>query len=340
MSPGPVPHKFNMPVPDAIVGQGHGRGSQSGCCRMRERLWCRRQRRLPRRHHTPLAGFIGRGLSRQHKLSRCHRRALAASSGHAPSPVVRAGIAFRLTPLSTIIVIPARMASTRLPGKPLASVGGQPMIVQVWRRAIEADVGRVVVAAADRSIADAVAEAGGETVMTDRGLRSGSDRVHQALSRIDDADDVDVVVNLQGDLPTLPPHDLGRVVATLTGSNTDLATLAVRTTQENEADNPSVVKVVVAWDNGEETGRALCFTRSRAPWGEGPLWHHVGVYAYRRAALELFVSLPTSALERRERLEQMRALEAGMSIAVGRVDSAPVGVDTPRDLEQARSFFC
>ncbi|MDE0240330.1 MAG: 3-deoxy-manno-octulosonate cytidylyltransferase [bacterium] len=241
--------------------------------------------------------------------------------------------------MSTIIVIPARMASTRLPGKPLASVGGEAMIVQVWRRAVEADVGRVVVAAADRVIADTVEEAGGEAVMTDHDLRSGSDRVHQALARIDRADGIDVVVNLQGDLPTLPPRDLGCVVATLTGSGADIATLAAPTTDEDEALDSNVVKVVVAWNDGEERGRALCFTRARAPWGEGPLWHHVGIYAFRREALELFVTLPESALERRERLEQMRALEAGMSIAVGRVDSVPVGVDTPRDLEQARSFF-
>lgn len=231
------------------------------------------------------------------------------------------------------------MASTRLPGKPLASVGGEAMIVQVWRRAVEADVGRVVVAAADRVIADAVEGAGGEAVMTDPDLRSGSDRVHQALARIDRSDGIDVVVNLQGDLPTLRPRDLGRVVATLTGSGADVATLAAPTMNEDEAHDPNVVKVVVAWNDGEETGRALCFTRARAPWGEGPLWHHVGIYAFRREALELFVTLPASPLERRERLEQMRALEAGMSIAVGRVDSVPVGVDTPRDLEQARSFF-
>ena len=213
------------------------------------------------------------------------------------------------------------------------------MIVQVWRRAIEADVGRVVVAAADSVIADAVAEAGGEAVMTDHDLRSGSDRVHQALARIDRADGIDVVVNLQGDLPTLEPRDLGRVVATLTASGADISTLAAPTTDEDEALDPNVVKVVVAWNDGEETGRALCFTRASAPWGDGPLWHHIGIYAFRREALEIFVKLPESPLERRERLEQMRALEAGMSIAVGRVDSVPVGVDTPRDLEQARSFF-
>ena len=231
------------------------------------------------------------------------------------------------------------MASTRLPGKPLASVGGEPMIVQVWRRAVEADIGRVVVAAADRVVADTVEGAGGEAVMTDHDLRSGSDRVHQALARIDSADGIDVVVNLQGDLPTLPSRDLVQVVATLTESGADVATLAAPTMDEDEALDPNVVKVVVAWNDGEEMGRALCFTRARAPWGEGPLWHHVGIYAFRREALELFVTLPASPLERRERLEQMRALEAGMSIAVGRVDSVPVGVDTPRDLEQARSFF-
>ncbi len=250
-----------------------------------------------------------------------------------------AGTGGRLTPLSTIIVIPARMASTRLPGKPLAAVGGEPMIVQVWRRAIEADVGRVVVAAADRVIADVVEEAGGEAVMTDHDLRSGSDRVHQALARIDRSDGIDVVVNLQGDLPTLQPCDLGRVVTTLTRSGADVATLAAPTVDEHEALDPNVVKVVVAWNDGEETGRALCFTRAPAPWGEGPLWHHVGLYAYRREALDLFVTLSESPLERRERLEQMRALEAGMSIAVARVRTVPVGVDTPLDLEQARSFF-
>ncbi len=250
----------------------------------------------------------------------------------APLPVV--------DPLSAIIVIPARMASTRLPGKPLLRVGGEPMIVQVWRRAIEAGVGRVVVAAADRVIADVVEQAGGEAVMTDHDLRSGSDRVHQALARIDSPHGIGVVVNLQGDLPTLQPSDLGRVVDTLAGSGADVATLAAPTTDEEEARDPNVVKVVVAWNDGEEMGRALCFTRARAPWGEGPLWHHVGIYAYRREALERFVALPASALERRERLEQMRVLEAGMSMAVGRVDSVPVGVDTLRDLEQARSFFC
>ena len=242
--------------------------------------------------------------------------------------------------MSAIVVIPSRMASTRLPGKPLEIIGGEPMIVQVWRRAVEADVGRVVVAAADRVILDAVDRAGGEGVMTDRDLASGSDRVYQALGRIDGEHRHDVVLlNLQGDLPTLEPSAMRLAVAALAETGADIATLVAQTTDDGECSDPNVVKAVVSWRDGGKTGRALYFTRAQAPWGVGPLWHHVGLYGWRREALGRFVSLPVSDLESREKLEQLRALEAGMTIAVARIDSVPVGVDTPADLERARSFF-
>ncbi len=238
--------------------------------------------------------------------------------------------------MPVIVIIPSRLASTRLPGKPLALIGGEPMIVHVWRRAVEADVGRVVVAAADSSILDAVEDNGGEGVMTDPDLASGSDRVHQALERMDPDRENDVVLNLQGDLPTLPPEAPRLAVAALERSGADIATLVARAADDERRD-PDVVKAVVSWGGSE--GRALYFTRAAAPWGEGPLWHHVGLYAWRRDALDRFVTLPVSALEAREGLEQLRALEAGMTIAVACIDSVPVGVDTPADLERARCLF-
>jgi 3-deoxy-manno-octulosonate cytidylyltransferase (CMP-KDO synthetase) len=241
--------------------------------------------------------------------------------------------------MNPIVIIPARMASTRLPGKPLADIAGVPMIVRVWRKAVLADVGPVVVAAAEREIADAVEAAGGRAVLTDPDLPSGSDRVFAAVEAIDRGWTHDVVVNLQGDLPALDPAQVRAVVEVLAPTGADLATLAAEIDNADDGDNPSVVKPVVAWDVTGRRGLALYFTRARAPSGEGPLFHHIGIYAFKREALSRFVKLPPSPLETREKLEQLRALEAGMTIAVARVDAAPLSVDTPEDLEKARALL-
>ena len=241
--------------------------------------------------------------------------------------------------MNPIIVIPARMASTRLPGKALADIGGAPMIVQVWRRAMEARLGPVLVAAAEPEIALAVERAGGSAVLTEPGLASGSDRIHQALERCDPGWSHDVVINVQGDLPTIEPESIRAALEALETSAAEIATLAAEISLEAERTEPSVVKAVVAWDEAGTLGRALYFTRATAPSGEGPLFHHIGLYAYRRIALDRFVALPPSPLEQREKLEQLRALEAGMTIAVARVDAVPLGVDTPADLERARALL-
>ena len=239
--------------------------------------------------------------------------------------------------MNPILLIPARLASTRLPAKPLAEIGGVPMIVRVLRQAEAAGLGPVAVAAGEAEIVTVVERAGGRAVLTDPGLPSGSDRIHAALDILDPERRHDVVVNLQGDLPALDPAQI-RAVADALGDS-DIATLAAEITDPAERDNPSVVKAVVAWDQSGRLGRALYFTRATAPGGEGPLFHHVGIYAYRREALARFVALPPSPLERREKLEQLRALEANMSIAVARVDSVPLSVDTPADLAKANQFF-
>jgi 3-deoxy-manno-octulosonate cytidylyltransferase (CMP-KDO synthetase) len=238
-----------------------------------------------------------------------------------------------------ILLIPARLASTRLPAKPLAEIGGVPMIVRVLRQAEAAGLGPVVVAAAEAEIVAVVEKAGGRAVLTDPGLPSGSDRIHAALEKLDPEHRHDVVVNLQGDLPALDPAQIRAVAAALIESGADIATLAAEITDPAERDNPSVVKAVVAWNGDGRLGRALYFTRATAPSGEGPLYHHVGIYAYRRDALARFVSLPPSPLEKREKLEQLRALEANMSIAVARVDRVPLSVDTPADLAKANLYF-
>ena len=237
-----------------------------------------------------------------------------------------------------IVLIPARLGSTRLPRKPLADIHGEPMIVHVWRRAVEADVGPVLVAADDPAIVAAVEAAGGRAVLTHPEHASGSDRIAEALTRFDPDRRYDVVVNLQGDLPTLDPASVRASVAPLADPAVAIATLATEIRREAERDNPNVVKVV-GTPIGEGRLRALYFTRARAPWGEGALWHHIGLYAYARAALERFVALPPSTLEKRERLEQLRALEAGMRIDVALVDVAPLGVDTAEDLERAREWL-
>ena len=240
----------------------------------------------------------------------------------------------------TVVLIPARLGSTRLPDKPLAPIAGAPMIVQVWRRACEADVGPVVVACAEPAIADAVRAAGGEAVLTDPALPSGTDRIFAALQAVDPERRYSRVVNLQGDLPTLDPAAVRDVLEPLDRLGTDMATLANATEDEHDRIDPNVVKAVIAFDPANSRlGRALYFTRATAPAGPGPVWHHIGIYAFTRAALERFAALPPSPLEQRERLEQLRALEHGMSIGVRLVDAVPFGVDTPADLEKARRIL-
>jgi 3-deoxy-manno-octulosonate cytidylyltransferase (CMP-KDO synthetase) len=236
---------------------------------------------------------------------------------------------------SNLIVIPARLKATRLPDKPMALIGREPMIVHVWRRAIEADCGPVVVATDAEVVRDAILEAGGEALMTDHGHASGSDRIFEAVSKLDPGGALATVVNLQGDLPTLDPSLVQSCLDALRHDDADIATLAAEITSAEEATNRNVVKVVGTPLASPRLLRALYFTRATAPHGEGPLYHHIGIYAYRRAALECFVSLPPSPLESRERLEQLRALEAGLSIHVALVDTVPLGVDTPADLARA-----
>jgi 3-deoxy-manno-octulosonate cytidylyltransferase (CMP-KDO synthetase) len=237
-----------------------------------------------------------------------------------------------------IILIPARMNATRLPGKPLADIHGEPMIVHVWRRAVAADVGPVWVAADDPRVVEAIAATGGRAVMTSADHASGSDRIFEALGAIDAEGAHDIVINVQGDLPTIEAGVVRACLAPLAEGAVDIATLATPITREREKDDPNVVKVV-ATELDASTLRALYFTRARAPWGEGRLLHHIGLYAYRRDALRRFVAAPPSPLERREKLEQLRALEAGMRIDVALVDTAPLGVDAPQDLERAREML-
>jgi len=239
---------------------------------------------------------------------------------------------------NALIVIPARLQATRLPGKPMADIGGEPMIVHVWRRAMESRAGRVLVATDDKGVRDAVEQAGGEAVMTRPDHGSGTDRIHEAVTAVDPGSQHDVVVNLQGDLPTLEPRLISACIAPLEDGAADIATLAARIADEDERNDPHVVKVVGSRTQ-EVRMRALYFTRATAPWGEGPLYHHIGIYAFRRDALERFVTLPQSELEAREKLEQLRALEDGMRIEVALVDTVPVGVDTPADLERARKIL-
>lgn len=237
-----------------------------------------------------------------------------------------------------IVLIPARLGSTRLPGKPLAEICGEPMIVHVWRRASEAAIGPVFVATDDEAIAAAVAGAGGQAIMTGTHHQSGSDRIFEALGRIDPARRHDVVLNLQGDLPTIEPAVIRLALAPLADAFVDIATLASRIRRPAERDDPNIVKMIGS-EIGPRRFRALYFSRASAPSVDGPLYHHIGLYAYRRLALERFVGLPPSKLEQRERLEQLRALEAGMRIDVMEVDTVPLGVDNPHELERARQIL-
>jgi 3-deoxy-manno-octulosonate cytidylyltransferase (CMP-KDO synthetase) len=240
-----------------------------------------------------------------------------------------------MTETRTLVLIPARMAASRLPGKPLLDIGGLPMIVHVLRRAEAANIGRVAVATDTAEIAAAVTAHGGEAVMTRADHASGSDRVHEALGHLDPRREVDIVVNLQGDFPTILPDNIRSVLDPLADPAVDIATLAARIHVAEEDTNPNVVKMVGS-PVGARRLRALYFTRATAPWGEGPRYHHIGLYAYRRAALERFVALAPSVLEQQEKLEQLRAIEAGMRIDATIVDSVPRGVDTSEDLVRTR----
>ena len=237
-----------------------------------------------------------------------------------------------------LIIIPARLAASRLPGKPLAVIAGEPMIVHVLRRAQAADIGPVVVATDSAEVAAAVDKAGGRAVMTAADHASGSDRIFEALDKVDSARRTEIVVNVQGDLPTIEPAVIRAALRPLADPAVDIATLAAEIKVPAERVSPHVVKVV-GTPLAPSRLRALYFTRATAPWGEGPLYHHIGLYAFRRAALERFVKLPPSLLERREKLEQLRALEAGMRIDVEIVEAVPLGVDTPEDLEKARAML-
>ncbi len=239
------------------------------------------------------------------------------------------------TSLYSIVMIPARMGSSRLPGKPLMDIGGEPMIVRVWRQAEKAGLGPVVVAAAEPEIAQAVEKAGGKAVLTDPDLPSGSDRIAAALEKVDPYRLFGVVVNVQGDLPTLPPEYLRQCAQALVRTGADIATLAAPIRTEEELENPNVVKAIapLSW---QEVALAEDFVRELPEDYHGPAFHHIGIYCYRRGALERFVKLPPSLRERQRKLEQLRALDAGMKIAVARVPTAPFGVDTPAELEYVR----
>ncbi len=262
--------------------------------------------------------------------------------------------------MSVLIVIPARMKATRLPGKPMALIGGVPMIVQVMRRAMEAAIGSVIVACDGEEIASAVREAGGVAVVTDPNHPSGSDRIWEVVAALEGGltphaalppaargslmlrtaqSKYDIIINLQGDLPTFEPKLLHDLLKPLENPAVDITTLAAEITRDEEHENPSVVKAVIALKDNEKSGRALYFTRCSAPANAGPRYHHIGVYAYRYEALKSFVSLPPSPLELREKLEQLRALEAGLRIDVSVVDTVPLGVDTPEDLARARAII-
>lgn len=240
--------------------------------------------------------------------------------------------------MNPIIVIPSRLASTRLPNKPLAEIDGKPMILQVALRALASGLGPVLVASGDQAILDVLAGHGVTGILTDPDLPSGSDRVHAALAQHDPQERHDVVINLQGDLPLIAPQSVAAALRPV-AAGFDIGTLVAAVETEEEAQRASVVKAACAFMPGQDVARALYFSRNRIPWGAGPLWHHVGVYAWRREALARFVGLAPSPLECRESLEQLRALEAGMSIGCAAIDEAPLGVDTPEDLVRVRQVL-
>ncbi|MEW5704790.1 MAG: 3-deoxy-manno-octulosonate cytidylyltransferase [Pseudomonadota bacterium] len=238
-----------------------------------------------------------------------------------------------------IVVLPARLGATRLPAKPLADIHGEPMIVHVWRRAMAAGIGRVVVACAEAAIGEAIERAGGQWVLTRPDHPSGSDRVFEAVSLLDPEERHDVVVNLQGDLPTIAPEAIRAALDPLAEPTVAIATVAAEIKREDEIGDRNVVKVAMGLGAGARIGHALYFSRNPVPAGSGPYYHHIGLYAFRRAALKRFVGLPQTPLEKREALEQLRALEDGMRIGVALVDMIPIGVDTPADLARARDIL-
>jgi 3-deoxy-manno-octulosonate cytidylyltransferase (CMP-KDO synthetase) len=240
---------------------------------------------------------------------------------------------------NTVVVIPARMASVRLPGKPMADICGLPMIVHVWKRAVEANIGKVLVAAAENEIAEVIRNHGGDAISTEPGLPSGSDRIAAALKLRDVREKFEYVVNLQGDLPTIDPLAVRRCLAGLTNASVDMATVAARIESDDDIRNPNIVKVIAPLSEDREVAYARDFVRLVGPEHEAPFWHHIGVYAYRRSALARFVGLPVSTREAHRKLEQLRALDNDMRIAVVRVDSVPLGVDAPADLEAARMIL-
>ena len=240
---------------------------------------------------------------------------------------------------NTIVVIPARMASTRLPGKPLADIHGLPMIVHCWKRAVEADIGQVLVAAAEVEIADAVRSRGGDAIVTNPALPSGSDRIAEALALRDPQRRFDYVVNLQGDLPTIDTLSIRRCLAGLLNEAADISTIAALIDDAEDVANPNIVKAISPLGEEREVAFARDFVRNAGPEHQPPFWHHIGLYAYRRPVLERFVALPVRAREAERKLEQMRALDNGMRIVVVRVDTVPLGVDTPEDLETARRML-
>jgi 3-deoxy-manno-octulosonate cytidylyltransferase (CMP-KDO synthetase) len=241
-------------------------------------------------------------------------------------------------PMNPVVIIPARLSATRLPDKPLADIAGRPMILHVVERALAAGIGPVAVAADAQAILDALDGSGARAVLTRPDHPSGSDRIFEALGLIDPDGRHDVVVNVQGDLPTISPAAIAAALGPLADGAADIATLAAEISRDHERTDPNVVKLVGSPLGGRRF-RALYFTRATAPFGDGPLYHHIGLYAYRRPALARFVTLPPSVLETRERLEQLRALEAGMRIDAVLVDEVPLGVDTPADLERARAML-
>lgn len=242
-------------------------------------------------------------------------------------------------PENTIVVIPARMSSSRLPGKPLADINGLPMIVHVWKRAIEANIGQVLVAAAEVKIVEIIRNHGGDAIVTDPALPSGSDRIAAALKMRDIHEKFEYVVNLQGDLPTIDPLAVRRCLAGLTNEQVDIATIAALIENDEDIKNPNIVKAIASLGKDREVAYARDFVREVGPEHEAPYWHHIGVYAYRRQSLSRFVSLPVSTRETLRKLEQMRALDNDMRIAVVRVDSVPLGVDTSADLEAVRAIL-
>lgn len=242
-------------------------------------------------------------------------------------------------PVNPIVIVPSRMASSRLPGKPLKDINGLPMIVHVLNRALEADVGPVVVACAEKEIYQVVCDAGGRAVLTNSSHQSGSDRVYEALSIIDPDQKHDVIINLQGDLPTIEPKVIRAALQPLGNPDVEIATLVSEITNHEEKRNSSVVKVAVSFVDGEFVGRALYFSRACIPSGQGAVYHHLGLYAFRRDALSHFVSLKPAPLECREGLEQLRALEDGMRIDAVLVDTLSLGVDTSADLELVRELL-